>query len=167
MRHNVDFTDKSYEGRRTWIGNISHFVSNFKNLAPMYALALMVIMLIGLITLPLIQYGPVQLYPKELHPESPFNPYERGGEPFIATNLISQYPENAPAIGYVASYASPVSVLLTKISQDGAVGTLTHPGGIIDEILYYLRGIDSIGETSIFFVAFATAAFLFRRREAP
>ena len=165
MRRAFDPTDKAYEGRRTWIGNISRFVSDYNNLAPMYALTVMVAILIGFTTLPMIQYDPAQLYPKEIPPGHPLNPYERGGEPFTATKLVSQYPENSLAIGYIASYVPPLFVWFAKM--DLHVGTLAHPGGIIDELIYYLRGIDTIAETSIFFVSFAIASFLFRRREAP
>ena len=42
---------------------------------------------------------------------------------------------------------------------------VSHPGGIIDEILYNTRGLDTVVETSILFVAFAIAAFLYRRKE--
>jgi energy-converting hydrogenase A subunit F len=132
----------------------------------MYALTLMAIILIGLITLPTITYEPTQLYPKEIKPESPLNPYDRGGAPFVAAKIGAQYPENAPAIGYVTSYLSPLSAWFAEINLYLGTVIAAHPGGIIDEILYYTRGIDTIVETSILFVAFATASFLFRRREA-
>jgi len=168
MRRFVDPTDKSYEGQRTWIGSISRYISDFNNLSKMYALVLMVIMLIGLITLPTVTYEPSQLYPKQINPENPLNPYYRGGEPFVAAEIIAQYPENAPALGYVTSYLSPLATWLSKTSLYlGTVIAAHSPGGILDEILYYTRGFDTIVETSILFVAFAIASFLFRRREAP
>jgi len=167
MRHVANPTDKFYEGQRTWIGSISRFVSDYKNLASLYALTLMVIMLIGLITMPMIQYAPAQLYPKEIEPESPLNPYDRGGKPFTAAKIVSQYPENNPAVGYVTGYLTPLSTWFSKISRNLGTVIAAHPGGIMDEILYYTRGIDTLVETSILFVAFATASFLFRRREIP
>jgi len=162
-----DPTDKSCEGRRTWIGSISRFVSDYNNITLMYALTLMAVILIGLITLSTITYEPSQLYPKEINPENPINPYYRGGKPFIAAHVISQYPENTPALGYVTSYLTPLSRWFSEISLNLGTVIAAHPGGIIDEILYYTRGIDTIVETSILFVAFAAASFLFRRREAP
>ena len=159
--------NKSYEGRKTWIGCISRYASDFKNLTPIYALTLMVVMLAGLITLPMIQYEPSQLYPKEINPASPINPYERGGESFVAAQIVSQYPENTPAVGYVTSYLTPLSKWFSEISLHLGTVITAHPGGIIDEILYYTRGIDTVVETSILFVAFATASFLFRRKEDP
>jgi len=166
MKRVANPTDKSYEGRRTWIGSISRFVSDYKNLASLYALTLMVIVVIGLITLPTLQYMPSQLYQKEIDPESPLNPYDRGGKPFTAAKVSSQYPENTPAVGYVTGYLTPLSAWFAKTSQNLGTVIAAHPGGIMDEILYYTRGMDTIVETSILFVAFATASFLFRRREA-
>jgi len=163
MRHIANPTDKAYEGRRTWIGRISHFVSGYNNLTPIYALVLMIVFLVGLITLPMVQYEPSQIYPKQIDPASHFNPYERGGEPFGGTKLVAQYPENSPALGYIASYVPPLFIWFAEMGLN--IGTLAHPGGIIDELIYYIRGADTIGETSIFFVSFATASFLFRRRE--
>jgi len=167
MRHVTDPGDKSREGKGTWIGSISRWVSDFDHLAPAYALALMAVMLIGFITLPLIQYEPVQLYQKKIDPTSPLNPYDRGGVPFVAAEIGAQYPKNAPAIGYVTSYLTPLSFWFSETSPYLGTVIAAHPGGIIDEILYYTRGMDTIVETSIFFVAFAAASFLFRRREVP
>jgi len=166
MRRAPAPTDKSFEGQRTWIGRISRFVSNLNNLTPLYALTMMVIMLGGLITLPTIAYDPSQLYPKQIDPTSPLDPYERGGKPFVAAQIVSQYPENTPAVGYITSYLTPLSRWFSKISQNLGTVIAAHPGGIMDEILYHTRGFDTIVETSILFVAFATASFLFRRREA-
>lgn len=165
MRRYTDPGDKSREGRGTWIASISRWISDFDYLAPAYALVLTVILLIGLFTLPTIQYNMSQLYPKEIDPTSPLNPYDRGGSPFVAAEIVAQYPENAPAIGYVTGYLTPLSVWFTEVNLYLGTVIAAHPGGIIDEILYYTRGLDTIIETSILFVAFATASFLFRRRE--
>jgi energy-converting hydrogenase A subunit F len=39
---------------------------------------------------------------------------------------------------------------------------VAHPGGILDEILYNTRGLDTVVEPTILFIAFAIAAYLFR-----
>jgi energy-converting hydrogenase A subunit F len=166
MRRFADPGNKAHEGKGTWIGSISRWTSDIMNMAPAYALALTVIMLIGLFTIPMIQYNTSQLYPKEIDPTSPLNPYDRGGSPFVAAEIVAQYPENALAIGYVTSYLTPLSVWFTEVSLYLGTVIAAHPGGILDEILYYTRGLDTIIETSILFVAFATASFLFRKREA-
>ena len=58
---------------------------------------------------------------------------------------------------FVVTIAGLVGVSLGAISG--------YFGGIIDEILYNTRGLDTIAETSILFIAFAIASFLFRRKE--
>ncbi|MDR2855783.1 MAG: EhaF family protein [Methanomicrobiales archaeon] len=167
MRRFTDPGDKLNEGKGTWISSISRWTSDIMNMAPAYALALTVIMLIGLFTLPTIQYNTSQLYPKTIDPTSPLNPYDRGGAPFVAAEIVAQYPENAAAIGYVTSYLTPLSVWFKEVNLYLGTVIAAHPGGIIDEILYYTRGFDTIIETSILFVSFAIASFLFRKREEP
>lgn len=152
------------EGQGTIIHRISRVISDFDNLVPLYALLLAVTAIAGLVTLPLLTYEENQLYPKTIVSASPLNPYDRGGTPFNATVIIAQYPQNSPYIGYVTTYLTPLSRFLAQNTLYMGTTIVAHPGGIIDEILYYTRGIDTIVETSILFVAFATASYLFRRR---
>lgn len=153
------------EGHGSMVSRISRFISDFDNLVPAYALMIACVALIGLLTLPLLTYEPDQIYPKTLNPSSPLNPYDRGGAPFTAAEVHAQYPENAPYIGYVTGYLTPLSRFFAATTQYMGTTIVAHPGGIIDEILYYTRGLDTIVETSILFVAFAVASFLYRRRE--
>jgi energy-converting hydrogenase A subunit F len=153
------------EGHGTIIHRISREISDFDNLVPLYALLIVVTAIAGLVTLPLLTYEQDQLYPKNIVPTSPLNPYDRGGTPFNSTVIIAQYPENSPYMGYVTTYLTPLSRFMAQKTLYMGTTIPAHPGGIIDEILYYTRGIDTIVETSILFVAFATASYLFRRRE--
>jgi energy-converting hydrogenase A subunit F len=156
---------KRREGRGTWISRISRTISELENLAGLYAVLFIAATLIGAFTLPSLLYQEDQLYPKTLDPESPLNPYERGGTPFNATEVKAQYPENSPYLGYVTAYLTPVTRFIAAHTLYTGTTIVSHPGGIIDEILYNTRGLDTVVETSILFVAFAIAAHMFRREE--
>ncbi|MHC1626059.1 MAG: DUF2106 family protein [Methanoculleaceae archaeon] len=144
------------------IQRISRILSDFSYLVPLFAAACLVIGVFGIASFPL-KYQEDQLYPKSLDPESPLNPYDRGGSPFNTTTVIAQYPENSPTLGYVTAYLTPLSQALAEITHYTGTTIVSHPGGIIDEILYNTRGLDTVAETSILFCAFAIASYLFRR----
>lgn len=151
---------------RSIITRISAALSRLENLTGLYALLFVIVLVFGLITLPSITYNEDQLYPKTLNPESTLHPYDRGGVPFGTTPVKAQYPENSPYAGYVTTYLTPVSQWLADTTHHMGTTIVSHPGGIIDEILYNTRGFDTVVETSILFVAFAIASFLFRREES-
>ncbi|NLA32067.1 MAG: EhaF family protein [Methanomicrobiales archaeon] len=145
------------------ISRISAAVSRVENLTALYALFFVVVAVLGLVTLPSITYYDDQLYPKTIIPESSLNPYDRGGVPFETTPVKAQYPENSPYVGYVTTYLTPLSQWLADHTHHFGTTIVAHPGGIIDEILYNTRGLDTVVETSILFVAFGIASYLFRR----
>lgn len=146
------------------IHKISDYLSNTDNLPRVYAIAVCIVAIIGLCTLPLITYEANQLYPKSVDMTSPLSPYDRGGVPFEEpAEIVAQYPENAPAIGFVTAYLTPASKWLADNTLYLGTTIAAHPGGIIDEILYYTRGFDTIVEASILLCAFAIASFLYRR----
>lgn len=146
------------------IQRISRYLSDTSNLVQFFAIAGILFAVIGIITLPSIVYENDQIYPKTFHPESPLYPYERGGAPFESADVVAQYPENLPYLGYVTGYLTPLSLFMAETTPHLGTTIVSHPGGIIDEILYYTRGLDTVVETSILFVAFGIAAFLCRRR---
>jgi energy-converting hydrogenase A subunit F len=156
---------KRREGRGTWISRISRTISELENLAGLYALLFIAVTLIGAFTLPSLLYQEDQLYPKTIDATSPLNPYERGGVPFNTTEVKAQYPANSPYLGYVTAYLTPVTRFIADHTPYLGTTIVAHPGGIIDEILYNTRGLDTVAETSILFVAFAIAAHLFRRED--
>ncbi|OPX71745.1 MAG: hypothetical protein A4E40_00513 [Methanoregulaceae archaeon PtaU1.Bin059] len=147
------------------IQKISRVLSNFDNILPVFAAACAAMSLFVLLTLPL-PYSEDQLYPKEIVPGSSLNPYDRGGPPFTQAAIHSQYPENSPTAGYVTAYLTPLSLFLSEHTLYMGTTIVAHPGGILDEILYNTRGLDTVVEPTILFVAFAIAAYLFRKREA-
>ncbi|MDU9375621.1 hypothetical protein McpSp1_01980 [Methanocorpusculaceae archaeon Sp1] len=146
------------------VQKISEYLADTNNLPKIYAAVVCLIAVIGLLTVPFLVYDETQLYPKSINPESSLNPYDRGGIPFAEpAQIVAQYPENSPAIGYVTAYLTPASWFLANTTMYLGTTIVGHPGGILDEILYYTRGLDTIVEASIFFAAFAIASFLYRR----
>lgn len=148
---------------RSIITRISVIISRVENLTALYALLAIVVVVLGLVSLPFIAYHDDQLYPKVLDPESTLDPYDRGGVPFGTIPVKAQYPENSPYAGYVTAYLTPFSQWLADTTHHMGTTIVAHPGGIIDEILYNTRGLDTVVETSILFVAFGIASYLFRR----
>ncbi|MDD3620780.1 MAG: DUF2106 family protein [Methanofollis sp.] len=146
------------------IRRISEILSEYENLTFLYAVLVLVVLLIGAFSLPTITYQGDDLYPKTIDRTSTLDPYDRGGEPFNTTTVAAQYPENSPYLGYVTAYLTPLSLFLAEITPHLGTTIVSHPGGIIDEILYNTRGLDTVVETSILFTAFAIASYLFRRR---
>ncbi|KUL04784.1 MAG: Uncharacterized protein XE10_0293 [Methanoculleus marisnigri] len=146
------------------ITRISRFVSNFQNLVALFAAACIIVSVAGILSLPL-GFAEDQLYPKTLDPASSLYPYDRGGVPFGTTEVVAQYPENSPYAGYVTAYLTPLSQYLADHTHYLGTTIVAHPGGIVDEILYNTRGLDTVVETTILFTAFAIASYLFRREE--
>jgi energy-converting hydrogenase A subunit F len=145
------------------ISRISRFLSDFENLMPVFAMACVLLFLGALAALPL-SYEDQQLYPKTLNRSSTLDPYDRGGPPFIRAEIGMQYPENSPYGGYVTTYLTPLSWHLANSTPHLGTTIVAHPGGILDEILYNTRGLDTVVETTILFVAFAIGSYLFRKR---
>ncbi|HII77116.1 MAG TPA: DUF2106 family protein [Methanolinea sp.] len=147
------------------IQRISRVLSNFDNILPVFAAACAAMSVFVLLSLPL-PYSEDQLYPKQIVPGSTLNPYDRGGPPFTQVSIHSQYPENSPTAGYVTAYLTPLSLFISEHTAYMGTTIVAHPGGILDEILYNTRGLDTVVEPTILFVAFAIAAYIFRKREA-
>jgi energy-converting hydrogenase A subunit F len=147
------------------ISRISKVLSEYENLTLLYAVLVLVVLIIGALSLPAITYQGDTLYPKTIDRASTLDPYDRGGEPFNTTPVAAQYPENSPYLGYVTAYLTPFSLFLAETTPHLGTTIVSHPGGIIDEILYNTRGLDTVVETSILFTAFAIASYLFRRRD--
>ncbi|MDD1644770.1 MAG: EhaF family protein [Methanomicrobiales archaeon] len=144
------------------IGRISRFLSDFDNLMPVFAGACALLFVLGILLLPL-PYSESQLYPKRIDRASSLDPYDRGGPPFTQANISMQYPENSPTAGYVTTYLTPFSWWLSTTTLHLGTTIVAHPGGILDEILYNTRGLDTVVEPTILFIAFAIASYLFRK----
>lgn len=144
------------------IRRISHFLCEYRNIMPLFAGACALLFFAGILLLP-IPYAEHQLYPKYIDRNSTLDPYDRGGPPFVQVTIVSQYPENSPSAGLVTTYLTPFSLLLSQTTQHLGTTIVAHPGGIIDEILYNTRGLDTVVEPTILFIAFAIASFLYRK----
>ena len=129
---------------------------------PLFAGACALLFLAGILLLP-IPYAEHQLYPKHIDRNSSLDPYDRGGPPFNQVPPESQYPENSPSAGFVTTYLTPFSLFLSKTTLHLGTTIVAHPGGILDEILYNTRGLDTVVEPTILFIAFAIASYLYRK----
>jgi len=65
----------------------------------------------------------------------------------------------------VTAYLTPFSLFLSRTTMYMGTTIVAHPGGILDEILYNTRGLDTVVEPTILFISFAIAAYIFHRRE--
>lgn len=144
------------------IQKISWIISRYEMIMPLFAGAVALLFIITIFTLPLPYYDD-QLYPKTINLSSPLDPYDRGGLPFTQAVIIVQYPENSPTAGYVTAYLTPFSWFLANTTLHAGTTIVAHPGGILDEILYNTRGLDTVVEPTILFIAFAIASYLFRK----
>lgn len=109
-------------------------------------------------------YRGERLYPKKLRPGSSLYPYDRGGEPLENRgNVLSEYPDHENALGWITGYLTPFTSWLSSETNHMGTTIVSHPGGIMDEILYYTRGFDTILEASILLMAFLIAAFIMKR----
>jgi energy-converting hydrogenase A subunit F len=145
------------------IRKISRILQDFDNIMPLFALACLGVFLVAVLLLPLPYFGD-QLYPKSINRSSTLDPYDRGGPPFTQADIRMQYPENSPYGGYVTAYLTPFSQFLADSTLHTGTTIVSHPGGILDEILYNTRGLDTVVEATILFVAFAIGSYLYRRR---
>ena len=144
------------------IQKISRIISNYEVIMPLFAAAVIVLMVMAILSLPL-PYHEDQLYPKTINRSSTLDPYDRGGPPFTRAVIHAQYPENSPTAGFVTTYLTPVSWTMARTTHHLGTTIVAHPGGILDEILYNTRGLDTVVEPTILLVAFAIASYLFRK----
>ena len=150
--------------QRTLFGRFSVAFGTFRNLSVKYAALGIILSILVLFMVPQITYEEDQLYSKEINRSSTLDPYDRGGPPFTQVPVRSQYPENSPSAGYVTAYLTPFSAWRASVTPYLGTTIVSHPGGILDEILYNTRGLDTVVETTILFTAFAIASLLYRRR---
>ena len=135
-----------------------------KNIPRLFAFSLGVILIIGLIVP--MALNPDQLYVRPAPQEQiddglAIAPYDRGGEVLKEPGQIHpQYPENAASLGMITGYMSPLAQWVSSISPYFGTSIYSSPGGLIDEILYYTRGFDTILESSILMMAFIIASWL-------
>jgi energy-converting hydrogenase A subunit F len=146
------------------IGDLWNKLALPRNVPRLFAFSLGIILIIGLIVP--MALNPDQLYvrpaPQEQIDEGlAIAPYDRGGEVMSEPGMIDpQYPENAESLGMITGYMSPLAQWISSISPYFGTSIYSSPGGLIDEILYYTRGFDTILESSILMMAFIIASWL-------
>ena len=146
------------------IGVLWNKLANPKNVPRLFAFCLGIILILGL-------FVPMALNPDQLYtrpaPQAQVDeglaiaPYDRGGEVLQQPgNINPQYPENAAELGMITGYMSPLAQWVSSISPYFGTSIYSSPGGLIDEILYYTRGFDTILESSILMMSFIIASWL-------
>ncbi len=146
------------------IGKIWNSLANPDKIPRVYALILIVV-LVPIFLIP-IALNPHQLYPRpapqeQINAHNPLAPYDRGGVPFVQRGTVrAQYPQFAPAIGEITAYLSPIASGVRDTTLYYGTSIYSSPGGLIDEILYYTRGFDTVLESSILMMAFVIASWI-------
>ena len=146
------------------IGVLWNKLADPKNVPRLFAFSLGIILIIGLIV-------PMALNPDQLYvrpaPQQQIDeglaiaPYDRGGEVLTQAGVINpQYPDNAASLGMITGYMSPLAQFISSISPYFGTSIYSSPGGLVDEILYYTRGFDTILESSILMMSFIIASWL-------
>ena len=146
------------------IGVLWNKLANPKNIPRLFAFSLGIILIIGLIVP--MALNPDQIYVRPAPQEQAdqglaLAPYDRGGEVLTQPgNINTQSPENATQLGMITGYMSPLAQWISSISPYFGTSIYSSPGGLIDEILYYTRGFDTILESSILMMSFIIASWL-------
>ncbi len=146
------------------IGVLWNKLADPKNIPRLFAFSLGIILILGLIVP--MALNPDQLYVRPAPQEQiddglSIAPYDRGGEVLTQPGQINpQYPNNSAELGMITGYMSPISQWVSSISPYFGTSIYSSPGGLIDEILYYTRGFDTILESSILMMSFIIASWL-------
>ena len=146
------------------IGRIWNKLADPKNVPRLFAFCLGIILIVGFVVP--MALNPDQLYVRpapqvQIDEGLPIAPYDRGGEILSAPgNIKPQFPENSKELGMITGYMSPLAEWISSISPYFGTSIYSSPGGLIDEVLYYTRGFDTILESSILMMAFIIASWL-------
>ncbi len=146
------------------IGVLWNKLAEPKNIPRLFAFSLGIILIIGLIVP--MALNPDQIYTRpapqvQVDEGLAIAPYDRGGEVLKEPGTINpQYPDNAKELGMITGYMSPLAEWVSSISPYFGTSIYSSPGGLIDEILYYTRGFDTILESSILMMSFIIASWL-------
>ena len=146
------------------IGVLWNKLANPKNIPRIFAFSLGIILILGFIVP--MALNPDQLYTRpapqiQIDEGLAIAPYDRGGEVLSEAGIINpQYPDNAISLGMITGYMSPLAQWISSISPYFGTSISSSPGGLVDEILYYTRGFDTILESSILMMSFIIASWL-------
>lgn len=146
------------------IGRIWNALANPKRIPRFFSMVLGIVLLAGfLIPLTLNDH---QLYPRpepqhQISIKDPLAPYDRGGVPLKKKGVVkAQYPENSKELGKITAYISPIAISVKNSTLYFGTSIYASPGALIDEILYYTRGLDTILESTILMMAFTVASWV-------
>ncbi|WP_457612072.1 DUF2106 family protein, partial [Methanocaldococcus sp.] len=111
-----------------------------------------------------------QLYPKPPYHsqilKTPLAPYDRGGVPLKEPAKVkAQYPQYLPDLGWITAYLTPIAIFIASKSYFFGTTIVSTPGGILDEILYYTRGMDTVLESTILLLSFMIFSYLYLKRD--
>ena len=146
------------------IGNIWNKLADPKNVPRIFAFCLGIILIVGFVVPMALNSDQLYVRPApqdQIDAGLALAPYDRGGEVLKDPGFIKpQFPENAEQLGMITGYMSPLAQWISSISPYFGTSIYSSPGGLIDEILYYTRGFDTILESSILMMAFIIASWL-------
>jgi energy-converting hydrogenase A subunit F len=148
----------------TGLGGLWNKLANPKRIPRLFSIVLGLILLTGfLVPMALNDH---QIYPRPAPQEqidqlNPLAPYDRGGIPLVEPGITkAQYPQNAQELGKITGYLSPIAIGVKNTTYYYGTSIYSSPGGLIDEILYYTRGFDTILESTILMMAFVIASWV-------
>lgn len=146
------------------IGVLWNKLAEPKNIPRLFAFSLGIILILGLIVPMALNSDQLYVRPapqEQIDDGLSIAPYDRGGEVLTQPGQINpQYPNNSRELGMITAYMSPISQWVSSISPYFGTSIYSSPGGLIDEILYYTRGFDTILESSILMMSFIIASWL-------
>lgn len=146
------------------LGRLWNSLANPKRIPRLYAMVLTLVLFAGFI-IPL-GLNDHQLYPRpqpqtQIEAKNPLAPYDRGGVPLKEPGIVrSQYPQNEPELGKITAYLTPIAIMVKNTTLYYGTSIYSSPAGLIDEILYYTRGFDTILESTILMMAFVVASWV-------
>ena len=146
------------------IGRIWNKLADPKNVPRLFAFCLGIILIVGFVVPMALNSDQIYTRPapqEQIDEGLPIAPYDRGGVILKEPGIIKvQYPENSKELGMITGYMSPLAQWVSSISPYFGTSIYSSPGGLIDEVLYYTRGFDTILESSILMMAFIIASWL-------
>ena len=146
------------------IGRIWNKLANPNNVPRLFAFCLGVLLIVGFIVPMALNSDQLYVRPApqvQVDEGLALAPYDRGGDVLKEPGIIkAQYPENSESLGMITGYMSPPAQWISSISPYFGTSIYSSPGGLIDEVLYYTRGFDTILESSILMMSFVVASWL-------
>jgi energy-converting hydrogenase A subunit F len=156
------------------LGRLLNDLANPDNIPRLFSLVLGIVLIAGFVVP--FALNDHQIYPRpepqnQINSGDPLAPYDRGGKSIADWGLNgnfllqpgivkSQYPQFSVNAGKVTGYLSPMALSVKNTTLYYGTSIYSSPGGLIDEILYYSRGFDTVLESSILMMAFVVASWI-------